>query len=64
MSQQKPTTRSSDPINLENKSKEPVGTPFDQERGETDTGRSQGIVDQVISALIVEKLITIFPTTG
>ena len=67
MSQQKPTiwpSRQSDLVNWKNKAQERVETPVEQEIWETDSGRSQGKVVQVISAPIADKLVTMFPTFG
>ena len=67
MSQQKPTIWPSRPRNLadwENKTRELVETPVNQEIGKIDNGWSQGKVDQVISAPIEEKRVTVFLTTS
>ena len=47
-------------VNRDNKSRELVETLVDQEIGEIDNSRSQGVGDQVI----VEKLVTMFPNAG
>ena len=42
----------------ENKLKELVETPVNQGGGKTDSNRSRGIVDQVISTLTAKRLVT------
>ena len=48
----------------ENKSREPVETPVDQEFGKTDNGRSREEVALVLSPLTAESPTTMFPTGG
>ena len=67
MSRQKPTTspsRSIDLVDRERNPIEPVGTPTDQRRGETDNGRSQERANHVNSAHTAEKLASMFPNVG
>ena len=67
MNQQKPTIRpsqSNDRISRKNKLRELVETRVDQELGEADNDRSGTLVDQVISAHIAEKLVTVFLIVG
>ena len=58
MTLQKPTTRPNQP-------KEPTKELVGREGGSIiDNGRSRGIADQVLSALIVESPPTLFPAVG
>ena len=63
MNQQKPIIRPNRLIGSivwENKPRERVEIPADQDIGKTDNDRSREIVDQVFSTLIAEKLVTMF----
>ena len=67
MTRQKHTTRSSRSIDSnvrENKLRESVEILVDQDIRKIDIGRNRGIVDQVSSKLIAQRLVTMIPTTA
>ena len=67
MNRQKPTIGLSRSIVLANRGKqlrEPVETLVDPEIGKTDTGQSREATIQVLVALTVESLATMFLTAG
>ena len=49
---------------LRKQAREPAETRVDRDIGKTDNGRSRGIVNQVFSTLIAERLVRMFPTIG